>query len=47
MTVQAYIGSDERSMRFGRELVAAVNRVNYNQGNSLNAMAGQQVPIDA
>ena len=38
--VQEFLGSDEVSVRFARELVAAVNRVNYNQANSLNALAG-------
>ncbi len=34
------LGSDVGSQRYGAELVGAVNRVNYNQGNSLNALVG-------
>ena len=34
------LGSDVGSQLYGAELVGAVNRVNYNQGNSLNALVG-------
>ncbi len=40
LCVQEFLGGDEVSVRFAKELVAAVNRVNYNQANSLNALAG-------
>ncbi|KAK9823597.1 hypothetical protein WJX72_004119 [[Myrmecia] bisecta] len=38
--LQEVLGSSGPALRFGSELAAAVNRVNYNQGNALNALAG-------
>lgn len=35
------LGRSPAAARFGSEFVAAVNKVNYNQGNTLNALAGQ------
>jgi len=34
------LGTDEPSWRFETEFVASVNRVNYNQENTINALAG-------
>ena len=34
------LGTDTGSLRFGAEFSAAVNRVNYNQGSRINALAG-------
>ena len=34
------LGSDLGSQRYAAELIAAINRVNYNQGNGLNALVG-------
>ena len=41
MLPQKSMGTDESSYRFGSEFVAAVNRVNYNQDNGINALAGE------
>ncbi len=41
MDVHVAAGTDESSYRFGSEFVAAVNRVNYNQDNGINALAGE------
>lgn len=38
--VKDILGTDEHSRRFASEFIAAVNRVNYNQDNTLNALAG-------
>jgi prenylcysteine oxidase / farnesylcysteine lyase len=38
--IEEVLGGARTSRRMARELVAAVNLVNYNQGNGLNAMAG-------
>ena len=38
---QEVMGLDENSYRFASEFVAAVNRVNYNQDNGINALAGE------
>lgn len=34
------LGSDSSSQLFGSEFAAGVNRVNYNQGSHINALAG-------
>ena len=39
-TIEAYLSDQGLSQRILGELVAAVNRVNYNQDNQLNALAG-------
>ena len=39
-SVATYLRGEGLSQRIISELVAAVNRVNYNQGNTLNALAG-------
>lgn len=38
--LQTIMGRDQDSRRFASEFVASVNRVNYGQGNRLNALAG-------
>jgi hypothetical protein len=35
------MGHDEDMYRFAEEFIGSVNRVNYNQDNRLNALAGQ------
>ena len=34
------LGGDTGSQRYAEEFIAAVNRVNYNQGNGINALVG-------
>ena len=34
------LGGDTGSLRYAEEFVAAINRVNYNQGNGINALVG-------
>lgn len=38
---QATMGHDEDMYRFAEEFIASVNRVNYNQDNGINALAGE------
>lgn len=38
--LERVLGTDKHSRRFASEFIAAINRVNYNQGNTLNALAG-------
>ena len=38
------LGDDVGSQRYGAELVGAINRVNYNQGNGMNALVGASLP---
>jgi hypothetical protein len=38
---QARIGSSQGAERFSREFIAAINRIQYNQGNDINGLAGQ------
>ena len=38
---QARIGSSQGAQRFGREFIAAINRIQYNQGNDINGLAGR------
>ena len=45
--MQDELGDDANSQRFASEFVAAVNRINYNQGNQLNALAGVAVGLFA
>jgi hypothetical protein len=40
--VQARLGSSEKATLFVREFLGAVNRVQYNQNNSISALAGEQ-----
>lgn len=39
--MQATMGDDEDMYRFAEEFIASVNRVNYNQDNRINALAGK------
>ena len=39
--MQKSLGNSPASRRFATELVAAVNKVNYNQDSGLNAFAGE------
>ena len=41
LCMQDDLGTSQAASRFGSEFVAAVNKVNYNQANTLNAFAGQ------
>ena len=41
LCMQDDLGTSQVATRFGSEFVAAVNKVNYNQANTLNAFAGQ------
>lgn len=43
--VQNVLGSGAAGERFGREFIAGINHVNYNQNNSLNALAGQLLTL--
>ena len=46
--LQESLGSSTVARRFATELVAAVNRVNYNQDSGLNAFAGEcMLPVAA
>lgn len=38
--MQDTLGNSPEVLLFADEMVASINRVNYNQNNSLNAMAG-------
>ena len=42
--LQDTLGSSPEALLFADEMVASINRVNYNQDNSLNAMAGMSEP---
>ena len=42
---QKSLGNSVTARRFATELVAAVNKVNYNQDSGLNAFAGSSVPL--
>ena len=37
---QARIGSGPSAQQFAQEFLAGIQRINYNQGNGLNALAG-------
>lgn len=39
--LQRILGTGESATRFGAEIIAGINHVNYNQNNSLNALAGE------
>ncbi len=41
--MQDVLGDSPEVLLFADEMVASINRVNYNQNNSLNAMAGAPV----
>lgn len=43
LSMQKSLGNSVTSRRFATELVAAVNKVNYNQDSGLNAFAGTVV----
>lgn len=45
LRMQKSLGSSTASRRFASELVAAVNKVNYNQDSGLNAFAGIALPL--
>ena len=43
--VQEKIGSGAAALRFAGEFIAGINRIQYNQGNGINALAGaRQMP---
>ncbi len=41
--MQEEIGLGPAAERFAGEFVAGINRIQYNQGNGINALAGEQL----
>ena len=44
--MQERIGSGAAAVRFAGEFVAGINRIQYNQGNGINALAGEYTWLD-